>query len=141
MDVVIHVVKSTRWILAHVQVEWSWMVQTKHALVSIIHTIVKVWIFVHICWTFWHFQWNFFLTNFSVKKHKKKCFFFLNFSLKTKCIYGCHFNSDTNECASSSTNVCKAANFVVCANTNGSYVCNCLNNSYVKSQESVCVGK
>uniref|UniRef100_K1QGK1 Fibrillin-2 n=1 Tax=Magallana gigas TaxID=29159 RepID=K1QGK1_MAGGI len=46
---------------------------------------------------------------------------------------------DTNECASSSTNVCKAANFVVCANTNGSYVCNCVNNSYVKSQESVCV--
>ena len=51
-----------------------------------------------------------------------------------------NFSSDKNECASPDTNKCKLVNNVVCVDTNGSYVCNCVNSSYVKSQDSVCVG-
>ncbi|XP_061167956.1 serine-rich adhesin for platelets-like [Saccostrea echinata] len=46
---------------------------------------------------------------------------------------------DTNECASQSTNLCRLVNNVVCLDTNGSYVCNCVNSSYVKTQATVCV--
>ena len=62
------------------------------------------------------------------------------FLLRCCCTYINMISSDKNECASPDTNNCKLVNNVVCVDTNGSYVCNCVNSSYVKSQDSVCVG-
>lgn len=68
------------------------------------------------------------------------CELFYFFCYCKWCFIVSDFFSDTNECALSSTNKCKLVNNVVCVDTNGSYVCNCVNSSYVKSQDSACVG-
>ncbi|XP_062578222.1 mucin-like protein [Saccostrea cucullata] len=48
---------------------------------------------------------------------------------------------DIDECANATLHRCEASNNVVCSNTVGSHVCNCVNSSYVKSQETICVDK